>query len=430
MSHGRDLMGIIIRAILAGLSLPAAITESFAPREERRSLTPWDWCLWKTAGGERLRGGESLLAGRFDHLSRGFDAARMRRGSSFTPWDGLVPQAGSDFDPRLPDGPVMSASRLEAVGACPRRFFFRYILDVSPPDDISVDPRRWLAPMTRGSFLHELFEDFVADLMVRGRAPQFAVDRPRIDALLTKKAAAYRKRYPPRGESSFSRELSDLRRTAVTFLREEERYRLARGGEPFCLELSLGLRSSGRGTPLDRSEPCAIPLPGGASIRVRGRIDRIDRIGTAENEYEIWDYKTGGSRGYPLIDPFRQGRRVQHWLYLEMASRRFKEALSPTAAISRFGFFFPRGRESGQRVVWKREKLEEGGKIVAELCSILSAGVFPATNNPGLDCGWCDYVPVCGDLDGLSEATDRKMSDDGSGALSPFYRLRPEKLKI
>jgi ATP-dependent helicase/nuclease subunit B len=324
----------------------------------------------------------------------------------------------------------MSASRLETIGACPRRFFFRYALDVFPPDDLLVDPRRWLDPMARGSLLHELFEDFVADVMALGRAPEFAVDKPRIEKLLAERVAAYRRRYPPRGESAFSRELSDLRRTAVTFLREEERYRRAVGGTPLCLEMSIGLPVTGKGTPLDKLEPDSIALPGGESIRARGRIDRIDRIGTGEDEFEIWDYKTGGSRAYRLTDPFRQGRRVQHWLYQEMASRRLRETVSSEAKVCRFGFFFPRGQGAGQRVVWKKEQLEGGGEIIAELCSILSAGSFVATNNPRLDCAWCDYKPVCGDLDKLAQATDLKMSEDGDGSLASFRRLRPGKLKV
>jgi ATP-dependent helicase/nuclease subunit B len=415
--------------LLAGLSLPEAVTESFAPREEKRSLSVWDWWLWKTTRGKKLTGGERLLRERFRHLARGFDAARRRRENSFTPWDGLVPRAGDDLDPRLPDGPVMSASRLEMLGACPRRFFFRYALDVCPPDDLLVDPRRWLDPRARGSLLHELFEDFVAGVMALGRAPEFAVDRSRIEGLLAEKVAAYRSRYPPRGESAFSRELSDLRRTALTFLREEERYRRSRVVAPICLEMSMGLPGTGEGTPLDTVEPCSLPLPGAAAIRVRGRIDRIDRVGTGEEEFEIWDYKTGGNRGYRLTDPYRQGRRVQHWLYLEMASRRLKETVSSQARVSRFGFFFPGGRGAGQRIAWKKEQLEGGGEILAELCSILSSGSFVATNNPRLDCGWCDYMPVCGDLENLARATDLKMSEEGDGSLASFCRLRPDKLK-
>ena len=50
----------------------------------------------------------------------------------------------------------------------------------------------------------------------------------------------------------------------------------------------------GSASPLGTTEPIPIKLSDGSTIRVCGRVDRIDRIGQgAMDTYAIWDYKSG-----------------------------------------------------------------------------------------------------------------------------------------
>ena len=71
--------------------------------------------------------------------------------------------------PLLAYGPVLSARRLETVGCCPLRYFFRYVLDISPPEELMVDLTRWLDPVEFGNLLHEVFYRFMSELIAERR---------------------------------------------------------------------------------------------------------------------------------------------------------------------------------------------------------------------------------------------------------------------
>ena len=89
---------------------------------------------------------------------------------------------------------------------------------------------------------------------------------------------------PPPSESVFRAEVAQLKRTARIFLREEEVYCRDTGNRPQFLEVSIGMKNEGRSTRLDAVEPVEVRFPDGSSLRVRGRIDRIDRACRSEAE--------------------------------------------------------------------------------------------------------------------------------------------------
>ena len=83
---------------------------------------------------------------------------------------------------------------------------------------------------------------------------------------------------------------------------------------------------------MDQTEPVAIRLPSGRSVNACGRIDRIDRVGSGP-EFSVCDYKTGSSWKYDKHDPFRQGRVVQHAVYLGIAAPVLQRQVSQQAEV-------------------------------------------------------------------------------------------------
>jgi hypothetical protein len=403
---------------------------SFAPARSELCLSPTEWWAWRLTGEEQVTSGEEILKAHFPHLTRGLEARAARAGRSFTPWDGCVPRAGKALDPRRDGGPPVSANSLQTAAACPRRYFFRYALDVTPPGDLAADPHRWLDPLEKGSLLHELFERFMRSLVEEGRPPSFDRDRERMENLLNDIAERYVDRVPVPSDLVYFRERAELDRVAGIFLKEEEMHQSGTGSVPLFLEASLGLSPVGGGSSIDTTDPVIVDLPGGGSVRARGRIDRVDRIGGEESqEYAVWDYKSGSSWGYRRADPHRRGRKIQPWLYVQMLSRHLREVLSPGITIGCFGFFFPGLAASGERISWPPDRLEGGGEIMERICRLVGDGVFVATDDYGEDCRYCDYRPVCGDDDALKElsfAVKGKLEHAANVALSPFRQLRQE----
>ena len=400
---------------------------SFAPVTAERSLDSAEWWLWRLCGPQTVEQPRELVHRAFPHFAQGFIAATQRQSDRFTPYDGRVPAAGTHLDPTLEDGRVVSASGLQTFGKCPLRFFYQYGLQIELPAEVTVDPTRWLDPLASGSLLHELFEQFMRELVARDELPDFDRDHHRLEKLLDDKIAQYRDLYPPSSESIFRTQAADLRLAAATFLREEERFCHQTNSRPLYLEASLGLLSAGHPTPLDTSDPVPITLPNGKRIRTRGRIDRIDQIGSgALNTYAIWDYKSGSTYGYDHGQPFWQGRLMQPLLYVSIVTHRLRESVSKAASVAHFGFFFPGARAAGHRVSWTTDELSAGMGVLERLCQAIGDGAFLATNDHETDCTYCDYQPICGDVEAVAADSRRKLENHHNHLLKPVRELRSD----
>jgi ATP-dependent helicase/nuclease subunit B len=407
--------------LLAALDAPV----SFAPAASEQCLTSDEWWLWRLCGSETVDGANELVQRQFPHLAQGSHASRQRLSDDFTVYDGRVPAAGKRLDPTADKGRVASASALQTLGKCPLQFFYKYGLRIELPDEVIVDSTRWLDPLAFGSLLHELFEQFMRELLKKNEPPEFDRDHARLEELLVQKIAEYEDLYPPPTQSAFQSQSHKLRIAAATFLREEERFCKETGSRPIYLEASLGLRADGHGTPLDTIDPVPITLPNGKQISTRGRIDRIDQVGDGAIEtYAVWDYKTGSTYGYDRADPFRQGRLMQPLLYVSIVGHCLREAVSPKAQITNFGFFFPGIRAAGQRVSWSSSELAAGMNILEQLCEVIHHGAFLPTNDHETDCTYCDYVTICGDVATVAAASQRKLDNRGNRLLKPLRELR------
>jgi ATP-dependent helicase/nuclease subunit B len=398
---------------------------SLAPADASEALDAAEWWLTILCGPRELDSPQELVLRHFPHLANGARARAERGSDRVTIYDGWVPAAGLELDPCRQSGPAMSAASLETIGACPLRFFYKYALRLEPPDELLMDPSRWLDSLTFGSLVHTVFEHFMRERIERGELPMFERDYPRLRAILAEHIDRYRDEFPSPNEAAYQRQKGELEQAAATFLREEEHLCQTTGSRPVYLEASLGMKSDGQGTALDMDDPVRVTLPSGKSLRARGRIDRIDLLaGKAVQTYAVWDYKSGSAWRYDRAKPFRQGRVMQPWLYVTIVHHRLREVVSPTATVKQFGFFFPSEREAGGRMVWSCQKLEEGRQILNDLCQMIHQGAFLATNDHVQDCAYCDFRAICGNVEGVAQASQRKLENAGNAALEPLRRLR------
>jgi ATP-dependent helicase/nuclease subunit B len=152
----------------------------------------------------------------------------------------------------------------------------------------------------------------------------------------------------------------------------------------------------------------------------------VDRVGgAAENTFAIWDYKTGSSWKYKQKPPFFEGRVVQHALYMALMKAHLfmlREHF-PDARVKGFGFFFPSERMRGERIEFTPKELSDGGKILQRLASIAGHGAFLATNTSD-DCTYCAYKDICGDVETVAAASQRKLENPSNTTLQPFLELR------
>lgn len=395
---------------------------SFAPETPDRSLDHTEWWLHQLCQ-TRVSNAREVLHRSYPHLSLGAKAAEARASDAFTIYDGRLPNPPADLSPFSPTGPVVSASRLETIGACPLRYFFKYVLKIEPPEEVSIDPERWLDPLQYGILMHEVFYRFMSDVIRRRVRPRFERDKFKLLDILMKQVEYFADRYPPPGPSAFRRQFLMLIQAAVIFLVEEEL--LARKSWPVFLEASIGMPSHGKPTDLDMEEPMPIPLSRGTAIRARARIDRVDILGDGtERIFAIWDYKSGSAMRYYDPDPFMQGRVIQHALYLEIVARALKKKVASSATVSHFGYFFPGSRTSGIRIIRRPDDRNTTLGILDRLCTTVANGSFLATTDFKKDCTFCDYTPICDDLEATAAASARKLKNMENANLDSIRELR------
>ena len=393
---------------------------SFAPLDEAGCLDMTEWWLWRTCAAGAVEAPERVMGENFSNLARGFDALAARATTEFTSYDGFVPAAGPACDCTAPDGPVVSASRLELLASCPLEYFFRYVLKVEPPEEFDVDPRRWLDPADRGTLLHAVFCDFMREMQASGRRPVFERDRARLLEILDHFVEEKKvDRPPPPDPGVLLREYQELRGTAETFLVMEENF--CEDHSAMACELAVGLLPEGSGTEFDLEEAGRLLLPDGREVRARCRLDRLDRIGTSDC-YVVRDFKTGKSARYQKNGPFHGGRFMQGAVYPALGQAALRARLGREAKVVRFEYVFPKPSEA-RTLEWPVEDLADGMAKLALLCDMISSGCFPMTTDPS-DVEYSDYLDAYVDVAAAIADITIKARNPANDVLGPYRLLR------
>lgn len=344
---------------------------SAVPRSAR--LDAADVWLGALARGGVFRLGEDVVREAFRPLDRGLNAQSARQARELTAYHGrIVPRAS--LDPRTNQDIVVSASRLESLGTCPRRYLLRYVLRVRPPDDPEMVPERWLSPLNRGSLLHAVYERSLR----LARETGVSLGDDELDALvarvLEEEVTEWRTLLPPPGPAVFAVEVNALKRDAKAFVMMVRKL----GAEWVALEHKFGR---------DGAPPVQLMVKRDASIRVTGAIDRVDR---RREGLVVIDYKTGSKYEYDRKSgTYRGGRRLQHVLYRAIAEQLFGE---PVIGAE---YHFPTFRAGDDNVAsYSRDQLGDGLDVVERLLDLVREGLFFPTDEPN-DCKFCDFHAVC-----------------------------------
>ncbi len=287
-------------------------------------------------------------------------------------WDGRV-------DPRHVPPDPFTPSRLEALGRCPLRYFFRHVLRVREPDR-EVDPFD-LDSREMGSRVHRVLEAVYRTLA------EERLFEPLFHAALHDRALAL-------VSSEWKVATRDLAegpgaRVPVLWSLQSERWRASL--ERFVLEdLSRLVREGLRPVAFEDSRRASIKLARKLEIEVSARFDRTF---SGRDGILVSDYKTGKLSDLDDVDEMLRGRRLQIPLYRILAgegarvetlgvgpSHQRVEGEDEPAATGAFSGFARPEQEEGFR------------ETLGALVSMAREGRFPLHTT---DCAWCPYTPAC-----------------------------------
>jgi ATP-dependent helicase/nuclease subunit B len=418
-----SLFFVAAAAAREGRSLGAADLARVV-REDALDDTPLDLTLDRSERDRRrvrTGGREAALAisagsafFKQSHLS-----ARARWSGQLTPYDGLIAFAprdgvaselaseiGRKLDPVTAPGPI-SASRLAVFARCGFQYLLECVLRLEPAEE--PEERRRLDPLERGSLFHEVAEDFLRRQRDRGELPlrDTADARRRLAEIADERLDALVQKSPPRFTALWAKERARFQATMRDWFHRE----VEAGGKavPAHFELGFGLsRAAAPGEP-HLAEPLAIDIGDGRTLRVSGKIDRIDR--RPDGTLVLRDYKTGRA---PRDDGglFRGGRQLQIPFYILAAARIFPE----TPVVEAFLDYVDGGRQVGLDPALVRS--DSFRPLLRGLTDAIAKGVF--VQEPSA-CEWCDFKVVCGPTPLLKRRRQLKLGD---ARLQQVLRLR------
>jgi ATP-dependent helicase/nuclease subunit B len=350
-----------------------------------------------------------------------------RNGAYDSPYDGLLtrePAITAALAERYGETAVFSPTALEMYAACPFRFYLSRVLGLEPLPAVDLD----LTALERGSLLHKIAFRFYAgwqgvidevsypaalqQILAIGREEtgRFPFDSP---AWLVEKEHLVGS--PHVGRGLLERFLTHETETASsTFV-------------PHAFEFSFGLPvAAGTCDPASTPDAVAIPLNGtdGEVVRIRGRIDRIDRL--PDGRFLIVDYKTGS---HPSLRDIEAGKAFQLPLYL-----RAVETLTAMQGVAGCYYTLRRGEIRNRPVFWDASLKEQFKPFsvssrsgVADVRALVDAslahvsrclegirsGWFAPRSDPGPCPGYCDFKTVCR-FDSLRLLATEEVRDDGT----------------
>jgi ATP-dependent helicase/nuclease subunit B len=262
---------------------------------------------------------------------------------------------------------VWSPAELNQLMQCPFHYFADHLLQAREP---APARREWAAP-DRGQVWHRVLCRFWRGWEEVRLSPdtwENAMERLDVlvdamfDQLLTEAEALSRNPF------RLAVEKERLKQQLSAVLSHEWHWRgvgVGSGMRPAHLELSFGMTDPnlirrGEMDPQSTQQPVPIHLPGDVTIRVRGKVDRVDV--DEDGYYAVYDYKSG-----TVADPkrIREGAYLQLPLFLWVVQQVLD--LDPSKAVGA-AFYTPGTRQNGKpptnnrnQGLWRKEATERTG---------------------------------------------------------------------
>jgi RecB family exonuclease len=311
-----------------------------------------------------------------------FVEERRMRGREFTEFEGLLGDAAAQRELERQFGPrsCYSPSQLETYIACPFQFFCKHVLKLEPAeqrDELEEDLTE------RGSRLHDILENFERLLQQPDQGP----DPQQIPTILVDQVRNQEKSQPTEMELGlWEIERQRLIRTVRHYRTQRNAYE-QEGGlnfRPYKLELAFGEEGA--------EHPSLEIGRGEQTIRLRGRIDRIDVAETPEGfRFRIIDYKSGKT---PSLNEVKQGAMLQLPLYAMAVER----LLFPDGGSALFDLGYWSLKKDGFKPIsfpsWDQDQ-EALVAHVQALVDELRQGVF-VVQSRAPDCeSFCEFRNVC-----------------------------------
>ena len=338
---------------------------------------------WRRAGHAAA---DHFLAAAEPALANGLALTLARRSDHFTRWDGHIPARP---ERALRGGHAVSATALQSWAECPFRYFLGHVLRVSELELPEAEFQ--ISPLEKGSLIHRVLDRFMRELPARTEPAQLwtGEERARMRQIGEQECDSVERSGASGHALLWEMERRRILRGLERFLDEDEALRRRLGTITVASELAFGL---------DGEETVTVEIASGQTVRLRGKIDRVDRA-IDGSQLVVIDYKTGGLWDvYKGLDddPVQGGRLLQLPIYAAAARERY--ALMAVQGF--YWFVSERGDFASRGYALDAERDSRFVAVLSVISEGIEGGIFPL--RPGqLDrgvhehCRFCPYAALC-----------------------------------
>lgn len=296
---------------------------------------------------------------------------------------------------------VKSATALEILAECPRKFYLKYKMGLSPKEDVDIRVDRWLDGIAKGNIIHEVLNIYF-DLQENEQTKETLVELVDNACEKAKKDIVYFL------EEVYLREkenLLDACENIVDITRNDKEWNV------LVNELSFG--TQGKVNKVFGKLPNQKINIMGLELDVSGAIDRVDINKKDNNLFRIVDYKTGNmdnfnkklrissGRGKSKVYDYSETQKLQYYIYkkaLDKILENEKERY-PDAKIEKFTYIFEGHEKSG--IIDLEFNDEFIDVIENRISNLLDGNLLELENQVIYDpedelrCKYCDYSSIC-----------------------------------
>ncbi|MFA9446568.1 PD-(D/E)XK nuclease family protein [Egicoccus sp. AB-alg6-2] len=318
-------------------------------------------------------------------LRAGTELVTARAGDDFTRFDGDLGMV-RDLLPQ-PTSRVISPTALETYVECPHAYLLRYVLRITPLEE--PEEQLTITPLQRGNLVHQVLEEWLLGELDREvpahDAPWSSAARERLEQIARRWCREYEQRGLTGHPRLWARERDRLLAELREFPSRDDERRAALGATAAGAELAFGIGTA---------PPLEVDLGDDRVVRLRGRIDRLDR--DVRGGMVVTDYKTGKADDYAQLceeAPDADGRKLQLPVY-GLAVRAAQGG--DIAVRSEYWFTSTRGKWKRAGYALTDEVLDRFRHVLRTTLDGIEAGQFPArverpTTSPWPSCAWCDH---------------------------------------
>jgi ATP-dependent helicase/nuclease subunit B len=320
-------------------------------------------------------------------LRRSVDVIVARASADFTRFDGDLSSVTDAVVSPLER--IVSTTQLEAWVRCPHAYLMRYLLRVDPveyPEELLS-----IQAMELGNLVHTVLEQWLLEQLEAGVPGWDLPWSDRAVRRLREIAEHWCEVYEQRGLTGHpllweGRDQPRLLHDLAGFCARDQTRRREHRSVPVAAEAAFGMGGEG--------EPVAIDLGDGRTLRVRGKVDRVDE--TEDGAVIVTDYKTGGTTAYTDLDadhPVLDGSKLQLPIYA-LALRALRE--DPHLRV-RAEYWFTSNKGQWRSIGYELSEaiLERLRDVLRIIVDSIEAGQFPQRPaepgwRPYIDCEYCD----------------------------------------